>query len=92
MNNKPSIPKKPPVYSLQQLADYLSLHELLTGEKLTEFHVSPDFYTYYINATQKIAGAYGFKPSDNGKVTFYNVELIKKLHVPKKKIVVPGQK
>ena len=46
MNNKQA---KPPVqYSYEQLNSLILLQEKLTGEKPTELHVTPNFYTWFI--------------------------------------------
>lgn len=35
------------VFSLSNLATYLKLHEMITGEQLKELRLKPDNYTFY---------------------------------------------
>lgn len=76
MTDQPNQPK----YDLQHLQNYLALTALLTGNKLTELEVTPDFYTWYVQNVQHNADVLGLNPGFRGDTpSFMNVKLIKKV-------------
>ena len=49
--NQPQPPQ--PTYLYEQLASLILLHEKLTGEKPTELHVVPEFYTWFVQESAR---------------------------------------
>ena len=67
-------------YSIEHLVNLIGLTQLVTGEKLKELTLTPDFYTWYVQSAQQMAEAYHLTPGFvDGKVIFNGVELKKRL-------------
>ncbi len=64
-------------YDIKYLENYIVLTALLTGEKLKELTVTPDFYTFYVQDAQRNAEALGLNPGfKDGQPSFMGVKLI----------------
>jgi len=64
------------------LNDYVTLHVLLTGEKPKVIQLTPDFYTWYIQETNRIADTLnlnlGYK---NNEMLFNGIPIEKKVKI-----------
>lgn len=48
-------------YSLEYLNQYIALCMLMTGEKPTVLSLVPDYYTWYVQETQRMADILGLE-------------------------------
>jgi hypothetical protein len=72
------MPQEQPKYQLDYLSNYIALTMLLTGEKPTIIALTPDFYTWYVQETQRMADVLGLTPGFREGPKFNGIPVEKK--------------